>query len=101
MIKKMSLEIFSGGGYFERELVYEGKDLKEIQEQIQQDENALLEYMRTGNDQGEKCFVFQGFMLAKKHIRRAEAWTIIMNDAVNEQHRINKELGNHDQEDEP
>ena len=38
---------------------------------------------------------------AKKHIRRAEAWTIIMNDAVNEQHRINKELGNHDQEDEP
>ena len=43
MIKKMSLEIFTGGGYIERELVYEGKDLKEIQEQIQRDENALLE----------------------------------------------------------
>lgn len=72
MIKKMSLEIFSGGGYFERELVYEGKDEKEIQEQIQRDENALLEYMRTGNDQGEKCFVFQGFMLAKKPIQAAQ-----------------------------
>lgn len=72
MIKKMSLEIFSGGGYIERELVYEGKDLKEIQAQIQRDENALLEYMKTGNDQGEKCFVFQGFMLAKKSIQAAQ-----------------------------
>ena len=72
MIKKMSLEIFSGGGYIERELVYEGKDLKEIQEQIQRDENALLEYMRTGNDQGEKCFVFQGFMLAKKPLQAVQ-----------------------------
>jgi len=72
MIKKMNLEIFSGGGYIERELTYEGKDLKEIQEQIQRDENALLEYMRTGNDQGEKCFVFQGFMFAKKPITAAQ-----------------------------
>ena len=72
MIKKMSLEIFSGGGYFERELVYEGKDMKEIQEQIQRDENALLEYMRTGEMNGEKCFVFQGFMLAKKPIQAAQ-----------------------------
>ena len=72
MIRKMSLEIFSGGGYIERELVYEGKDLKEIQEQIQRDENALLEYMRTGNDNGEKCFVFQGFMLAKKPLQAVQ-----------------------------
>lgn len=72
MIKKMSLEIFSGGGYIERELVYEGKDLKEIQEQIQRDENELLEYMRTGKDNGEKCFVFQGFMFAKKPITAAQ-----------------------------
>ena len=72
MIKKMSLEIFSGGGYIERELVYEGKDMKEIQEQIQRDENALMEYMRTGNAHGEKCFVFQGFMLAKKPIQAAQ-----------------------------
>ncbi len=72
MVKKMSLEIFSGGGYFERELVYEGKDLKEIREQIQRDENALLEYMRTGKMNGEKCFVFQGFMFAKKPIQAAQ-----------------------------
>ena len=28
--------------------------------------------MRTGNDHGEKCFVFQGFMLAKKPIQAAQ-----------------------------
>lgn len=72
MIKKMSLEIFTGGGYIERELVYEGKDEKEIAAQIQRDENALLEYMRTGEMHGEKCFVFQGFMLAKKPIQAAQ-----------------------------
>ena len=72
MIKKMSLEIFSGGGYIERELVYEGKNEKEIAAQIQRDENELLEYMRTGNDKGEKCFVFQGFMLAKKPLQAVQ-----------------------------
>ena len=72
MIKKMNLEIFSGGGYIERELVYEGMDLKEIAAQIERDENALLEYMRTGEMNGEKCFVFQGFMLAKKPIQAAQ-----------------------------
>ena len=72
MIKKMSLEIFSGGGYIERELVYEGKDEREIAAKIQADENALLEYMRTGETNGEKCFVFQGFMFAKKPITAAQ-----------------------------
>lgn len=72
MIKKMSLEIFSGGGYIERELVYEGKDAKEIQEQIQRDENALVYYMRTGDDLGEKCFIFQGFILAKKPLQAVQ-----------------------------
>ena len=52
--------------------MYEGKDEKEIQEQIQRDENALLEYMRTGKDNGEKCFVFQGFMLAKKPLQAVQ-----------------------------
>jgi len=66
------LKFSPGGGYIERELTYEGKDLKEIQEQIQRDENALLEYMRTGNDQGEKCFVFQGFMFRKGAITAAQ-----------------------------
>lgn len=72
MIKKMQLEIFSGGGYIERELVYEGKDEKEIAAQIQRDENALLEYMRTGETHGEKCFVFQGFMFSKGAITAAQ-----------------------------
>ena len=72
MIKKMSLEIFTGGGYIERELVYEGKDEKEIARMISEDENALMNYMRTGDDLGEKCFVFQGFMLAKKPIQAAQ-----------------------------
>ena len=72
MIKKMNLEIFTGGGYIERELVYEGKTEKEIAAKIQEDENELLEYMRTGNEQGVKCFVFQGFMLAKKPIQAAQ-----------------------------
>jgi len=33
---------------------------------------------------------------AEKHIRLTEAWVIVMNDAVSEQHRINKELGRYD-----
>lgn len=72
MIKKMSLEIFTGGGYIEREITYEGKDEKEIARMISEDENALMNYMRTGDDLGEKCFVFQGFMLAKKPIQAAQ-----------------------------
>lgn len=72
MIKKMSLEIFTGGGYIEREITYEGKDEKEIARIISEDENALMNYMRTGDDLGEKCFVFQGFMLAKKPIQAAQ-----------------------------
>ena len=72
MIKKMVLEIFSGGGYIERELVYEGKDEKEIAGKIQADENALLEYMRTEDLHGEKCFVFQGFMFRKCAITAAQ-----------------------------
>lgn len=46
--------------------------MKEIAAQIQRDENALLEYMRTGETNGEKCFVFQGFMFAKKPIAAAQ-----------------------------
>lgn len=72
MIKKMSLEIFTGGGYIERELTYEGKDEEEIARMVSEDENALMNYMRTGDDLGEKCFVFQGFMLAKKPIQAAQ-----------------------------
>ena len=61
-----------GGGYIERELVYEGKDEKEIAALIQADENALLEYMRTGQENGERCFVFRGFMFKKCSITAAQ-----------------------------
>ena len=46
--------------------------MTEIARQIQEDEAALLYYMRTGDDLGEKCFVFRGFMLAKKPIQAAQ-----------------------------
>lgn len=72
MIKKMSLEIYAGGGWIERELTYQGKDEKEIARMISEDENALLNYMRTGDDLGEKCFVFQGFMFTKRSIMAAQ-----------------------------
>lgn len=39
---------------------------------IMKDENALLEYLNTGNDHGQKAFVFQGFMLLKKPILAAQ-----------------------------
>ena len=72
MVKKMLLEIFSGGGYIERELTYEGKDAKAIAAQIQRDEGELLYFMRTGDMKGEKAFVFQGFMFTKGAITAAQ-----------------------------
>lgn len=46
--------------------------MKEITAKIQRDENELLEYMRTGKENGEKSFVFQGFMLKKCLITAAQ-----------------------------
>lgn len=39
---------------------------------IMRDENALLEYFNTGDDHGQKAFVFQGFMLLKKPLVAAQ-----------------------------
>lgn len=50
---------------------YEGADEKDIAQQIQRDENALLRYMMTGNDEGSKSFCFQGFMFKKDLIATA------------------------------
>lgn len=79
MMRRMKIEVFtgsknSGGGaaYIEHDLVYEGDTLEEIAEKIMKDENALLEYLNTGNDHGQKAFVFQGFMLLKKPILAAQ-----------------------------
>ena len=73
MSKTMRIEIyFSGGGYIERDLEYHGEDLKEIARDIERDENALLEYLMTGDDKGVKAFCFCGFMFSKKNITAAK-----------------------------
>lgn len=51
---------------------YQGKDLKEIAAQINRDENALLEYMMTGDIKGQKSFCFAGFMFRKDCVEAAE-----------------------------
>ena len=72
MIKKMKLEAYvtssktvGGVGLISHELVYEGDTIEEIANQIMDDENALYEYMNTGKDHGQKCFMFRGLMLRK------------------------------------
>ena len=65
-------KILGGAAHIEHDLVYEGDTIEEIAEKIMRDENALLEYLNTGNDHGQKAFVFQGFMLLKKPILAAQ-----------------------------
>ena len=73
MIKKMKLEAYvtssktggGGVGLISHELIYEGDTIEEIANQIMDDENALYEYMNTGKDHGQKCFMFRGLMLRK------------------------------------
>ena len=72
MIKSMQLVIHNRGGVLETELQYEGVTLEEIAAQITRDENALMEYMRTGDEHGEKSFVFAGFMFRKDIIDAAQ-----------------------------
>ena len=72
MVKTMLLEIYNRGGVLEKELQYQGKDLAEIAAQIDRDENELLEYMTTGDDMGQKSFVFAGFMFRKDIIDAAQ-----------------------------
>ena len=56
----------------EKELQYHGDSLEEIAAQIDRDENALMEYMTTGDDKGQKSFVFAGFMFRKDIIDAAQ-----------------------------
>ena len=78
MMRRMKIEVFtsqkSGGGtaHIEHDLVYEADTPEQIAEMIMKDENALLEYLNTGNDHGKKAFVFQGFMLLKSPIVAAQ-----------------------------
>ena len=67
MLRKMKIEIND----LEKVVDYEGADEMEIARKIQQDENALLEYMQTGDDHGVKAFCFQGYMIKKSLIATA------------------------------
>ena len=70
MIQKRTLEIFRGGASIEREIVYEGTP-KQIAEQMKHDEEELLYYMRTGDEKGERSFVFRDFIFRKAGIEAA------------------------------
>lgn len=61
MKRKMKVEINNTETIIE----YDGDTEEEIAQKIQRDENALLQYMMTGNDEGRKSFCFQGFMFKK------------------------------------
>lgn len=67
MKRKMKVEINDT----ETVIEYEGETEEEIAQQIQRDENALLEYMMTGDEKGAKAFCFQGFMFKKDLIATA------------------------------
>lgn len=69
---RRTLPVGGGGGLISHDIVYEGDTLEEIAEMIMRDENALLEYFNTGDDHGQKAFVFQGFMLLKKPLVAAQ-----------------------------
>ena len=72
MTKTMLLAIYNRGGVLEKELQYHGDSLEEIAAQIDRDENALMEYMTSGDDKGQKSFVFAGFMFRKDIIDAAQ-----------------------------
>lgn len=61
-----------GVGLISHDLIYEADTLEEIAELIMKDENALLEYLNTGKDKGQKAFIFRGFMLRKAPIIAAQ-----------------------------
>lgn len=69
---RCTLPVGGGVGLISHDIVYEGDTLEEIAEMIMRDENALLEYFNTGDDHGQKAFVFQGFMLLKKPLVAAQ-----------------------------
>lgn len=68
VIRKMKLQINN----LDTVLEYQGADDSDVANQIQRDENALLEYMMTGNMRGQKAFCFQGFMFKKELIVTAQ-----------------------------
>lgn len=71
VIMTLSLS-YASGKDIEQELVYEGDSLEDVARDVARDENALLDYMRTEKDNGEKCFCFCGFMFRKAGLLTAK-----------------------------
>lgn len=73
--KRMTIELtFMGGGTTEHDLLYYGEDDKEIARDIDRDQNDLLHYMLTGDDNGIKSFCFCGFIFKKKGLCAARLY---------------------------
>lgn len=72
MIRRMKIDVFFGGGrndHIEKDIIYEGESEEEIAKMIQDHENDILYFMRTGDNKGEECFCLNGFMIKKNGIR--------------------------------
>lgn len=59
---------FHGGGY-SSDVEYYGDTAEEIAALIQKDENEILEYMKTGETHGGKCFCIRGLIVKKADIQ--------------------------------
>lgn len=68
MIRKMKITING----IENVVEYEGEDLNEIAKMISDDENALFDYLRSGDDENVKAFCFRGLMIRKNIIQTAQ-----------------------------
>lgn len=67
MTCKMNLDLYyAGGAHIEKEISYMGADMVEIAKDIDRDTNALIDYMRTDDDEGCPVFCFGGFCFMKK-----------------------------------
>lgn len=67
MVRKMKI-VING---IENIVEYHGEDDNEIALLIADDENELLDYLRTGDDHGVKAFCFRGLMIRKDHVSTA------------------------------
>lgn len=73
MLRKMLIDItYAGGSRIEKPIEYEAETAEEIAAMINRDENALLDFMMTGDNHGQKSFVFQGFMFRKEGLLVAQ-----------------------------
>lgn len=73
MLRRMLVDItYGGGSRIEKPIEYEAETAEEIAAMINRDENALLDFMLTGDNHGQKSFVFQGLMFRKEGLLVAQ-----------------------------